>query len=43
MAMRTNIIRHDTMMVNYDVVNGWTVVEVDGEVDIHTGPMIRKE
>ena len=28
--MRTNIIRHETMMVSYDVANGWTVVEVDG-------------
>ncbi|MFD5650533.1 STAS domain-containing protein [Streptomyces sp. NPDC127039] len=40
--MRTNIIRHESMMVNYDVVNGWTVVEVDGEVDAHTAPMIRE-
>jgi anti-sigma B factor antagonist len=42
MAMRTNIIRHETMMVSYDVVNGWTVVEVDGDVDAHTAPMIRE-
>ncbi|MFE1754144.1 STAS domain-containing protein [Streptomyces anandii] len=40
--MRTNIIRHESMMVSYDVVNGWTVVEVDGEVDAHTAPMIRE-
>lgn len=40
--MRTNIIRHENMMVSYDVVNGWTVVEVDGEVDAHTAPMIRE-
>src|SRR5512147_1278973 len=42
MAMRTNIIRHENMMVSYDVVNGWTVVEADGEVDAHTAPMIRE-
>jgi anti-sigma B factor antagonist len=42
MVMRTNIIRHETMMVSYDVVNGWTVVEVDGDVDAHTAPMIRE-
>lgn len=42
MIMRTNIIRHETMMVSYDVVNGWTVVEVDGDVDAHTAPMIRE-
>jgi anti-sigma B factor antagonist len=40
--MRTNIIRHESLMVSYDVVNGWTVVEVDGEVDAHTAPMIRE-
>lgn len=40
--MRTNIIRHESMMVSHDVVNGWSVVEVDGEVDIHTAPMIRE-
>lgn len=30
------------MTVSYDVVNGWTVVEVDGDVDIYTSPMIRE-
>lgn len=40
--MRTNIIRHETMMVSYDVVDGWTVVEADGDVDAHTAPMIRE-
>lgn len=40
--MRTNIIRHESMMVSYDVVNGWTGVEVDGEVDAHTAPMLRE-
>jgi anti-sigma B factor antagonist len=42
MSMRANIIRHERMMVNYDVVNGWTVVEIDGDVDAHTAPMIRE-
>ena len=39
--MRTNIIRHETMMVSYDVVNGWTVIEIDGEVDARTAAMLR--
>ncbi|MGW0084071.1 STAS domain-containing protein [Streptomyces sp. NPDC003393] len=42
MAMRTNVVRHENLMVSYDVVNGWTVVEVDGEVDAHTAPLIRE-
>ena len=40
--MRTTIIRHESVMVSYDVVNGWTVVEADGEIDAHTAPMIRE-
>jgi anti-sigma B factor antagonist len=40
--MRTNIIRHESMMASYDMVNGWTVVEVDGDLDAHTSPMIRE-
>ncbi|MEV0692981.1 STAS domain-containing protein [Streptomyces sp. NPDC050388] len=40
--MRTNIIRHENMMVSYDVVSGWSVVEADGEVDAHTAPMLRE-
>ncbi|MFF0791446.1 STAS domain-containing protein [Streptomyces spiralis] len=40
--MRTTIVRHQSVMVSYDVVNDWTVVEVDGEVDAHTAPMIRE-
>lgn len=40
--MRTNIVRDERMTVSYDVVNGWTVVEVDGEVDLHTSPMVRE-
>ncbi|MFD4232081.1 STAS domain-containing protein [Streptomyces sp. NPDC058545] len=40
--MRTNIVRDERMTVSYDVVNGWTVVEVDGELDLHTSPMVRE-
>ncbi|MER6573436.1 STAS domain-containing protein [Streptomyces sp. NPDC001093] len=40
--MRTNIVRHESMMASYDVVNSWTVVEVDGDMDAHTSPMIRE-
>lgn len=39
--MRANIVRHESMMVSYAVANGWTVVEIDGDVDAHTAPMIR--
>ncbi|MFD8307129.1 STAS domain-containing protein [Streptomyces sp. NPDC059690] len=42
MTVRTNIIRHESMMLSYDVVNGWVVAEIDGEVDAHTAPMIRE-
>ncbi|MGW5666284.1 STAS domain-containing protein [Streptomyces sp. NPDC003758] len=40
--MRTNIIRNENMMASYDLVNGWTVVEVDGDLDAHTSPLIRE-
>ncbi|MET7929421.1 STAS domain-containing protein [Streptomyces sp. NPDC051453] len=40
--MRTNIIRNERMTVSYDVVNGWTVVEIDGDVDAHTSPLVRE-
>jgi anti-sigma B factor antagonist len=40
--MRTNIIRNESMMASYDLVNGWTVVEVDGDLDAHTSPVIRE-
>lgn len=40
--MRTNIIRSESLMVSCDAVNGWSVVEIDGEVDAHTAPMIRE-
>lgn len=39
--MRANIVRHESMLVSYAVANGWTVVEIDGDVDAHTAPMIR--
>src|SRR5690242_18239174 len=42
MATRPNIIRQQDMMASYDVVNGWTVVEVDGDLDGHTSPTIRE-
>lgn len=40
--MRTNLIRNENVSLNYDKVKGWTVVEVDGELDAHTAPMIRE-
>lgn len=40
--VRTNIIREERMTVSYDVVNGWTVVEIDGEVDAHASPLARE-
>lgn len=40
MGIRKNVIRHEGLMVSYTVVNGWTVVEVDGGVDSHTAPML---
>ncbi|WP_229840230.1 STAS domain-containing protein [Streptomyces brasiliensis] len=40
--MRTNMIRDEHMTVSYDMVNGWTVVEIDGDVDAHTSPVIRE-
>jgi anti-sigma B factor antagonist len=42
MAMRTTIIRTERIAASYDVVNGWTVLEVDGEVDIRTQGSIRE-
>lgn len=41
-AMRWSIVRTEEIAVACDVVNGWTVVEVDGEVDIHTHALIRQ-
>lgn len=43
MMMRTNVIRNERMAVSYDVVNGWTVVEIDGDVDAHTSPWSVKQ
>lgn len=40
--MRTTIVRTEHITVSCDQVNGWTVVEVDGDVDIHTHSRIRE-
>ncbi|WP_406379483.1 STAS domain-containing protein [Streptomyces sp. NBC_01618] len=40
--MRTTIIRTEHVAVSYDTVNGWTVLEVDGEVDVRTHCGIRE-
>ncbi|MGA5895012.1 STAS domain-containing protein [Streptomyces venetus] len=40
--MRTKIIQNDRMTVSCDVMNGWTVLRVEGDVDVHTSPMIRE-
>ncbi|MGW1268973.1 hypothetical protein [Streptomyces sp. NPDC002491] len=34
--MRQSIVRTEQIAIACDLVNGWTVVEVDGELDIHT-------
>jgi anti-sigma B factor antagonist len=34
------MIHNDRMAITYDVINGWTVIGVDGEVDAHTAPLI---
>ncbi|MER6979240.1 STAS domain-containing protein [Streptomyces carpinensis] len=39
--MRTTLIRDQHITVSYDVINGWTVLEIDGEVDIRTHAEIR--
>ncbi|MEY9931257.1 anti-sigma B factor antagonist [Catenulispora sp. GP43] len=41
MGKRENIVRHESLMVNYSVANDWTVVEVDGGMDVHTATMVR--
>lgn len=41
-GMRENLIRNESLMVSYAVANGWTVVEVDGDVDIHTAGLVRE-
>ncbi|MFE4416366.1 STAS domain-containing protein [Streptomyces sp. NPDC056821] len=40
--MGTKIIEDRCMVVSYDVMNGWTVVHVGGEVDVYTSPVIHK-
>ncbi|MDT0616116.1 STAS domain-containing protein [Streptomyces lancefieldiae] len=42
MARRAVIVRDELFTVSCDVINGWTVVEVDGEVDVRTHAGIRK-
>ncbi|MFE5141397.1 STAS domain-containing protein [Streptomyces fagopyri] len=38
--MRTNIIRNQAISISHHRLNGWTVFEVDGEVDVHTAPQV---
>ncbi|WP_133917036.1 STAS domain-containing protein [Streptomyces sp. NBC_00582] len=40
--MRRSIVRTEQIAIACDVVNGWTVVDVDGELDIHTHALIRQ-
>ena len=40
--MRTNIIRNQALSISHHRLNGWTVVEVDGEFDAHTAPQVRE-
>ncbi|MFV5997729.1 STAS domain-containing protein [Streptomyces sp. NPDC056231] len=39
--MRTSIVHDERLDLVYYPANGWTVVEVNGEVDVHTAPKIR--
>jgi anti-anti-sigma factor len=41
-TVRTTLVHGGRLNVSYDVINGWTLVEVDGEVDIHTQSRIRE-
>jgi len=41
-AVRTAIVRSDPITVSYEVMNGWTVLEVDGEVDVYTHAGMRE-
>jgi len=40
--MRTSIFHDEHLDLTYYPANGWTVIEVSGEVDVHTAPSIRK-
>ncbi|MFD8418576.1 STAS domain-containing protein [Streptomyces sp. NPDC059466] len=40
--MRTNLIRNHAIAVSHHELNGWTVFEVDGEIDLHTAPQMRE-
>lgn len=39
--MQTSILHEKHMVLKCDVTNGWTVIEVIGDIDVHTSPMIR--
>lgn len=41
--MRTNIFHNEHIAISYDVVNGWTVVEIVGGLDIYTAPIMREK
>ncbi|MED7826502.1 STAS domain-containing protein [Streptomyces chiangmaiensis] len=38
--MTSSLIQNDRVTIRHDVINGWSVVEIDGEVDAHTAPLI---
>ncbi|MFF0465620.1 STAS domain-containing protein [Streptomyces mexicanus] len=40
--MRWTIARTEQIAVSCDTANGWTVVEVDGDVDLHTHTTLRQ-
>lgn len=40
--MRTTMMRTEQIAVSYDAVNGWTVLELDGGVDIRTHCGVRQ-
>ncbi len=40
--MRWTIARTEQIAVSCDTANGWTVVEVDGDVDLHTHATLRQ-
>lgn len=40
--MGTNLITQPSVTANYYASNGWTVVEVIGEVDVYSAPLIRE-
>ncbi|MFF8732067.1 STAS domain-containing protein [Streptomyces sp. NPDC015171] len=40
--MHTNVMGNERLVVHYHVVNGWAVLEIDGEADVYTSPVIGK-